>query len=327
VSARLRYLLTRAVAVALLAAIAALAAAFAGGTRPLPQPDLGGWLQRRLDERGGRIFLPRLSGGRCYRSHGLWVSRSDTTIVSNGACLDLERAGAVRLRSADGDPIAASAAFFISRSRPDARPPAHITIAGLRIHVAPGGIDGIDVYARDVRISGVRIDGEPFDDLYIGGRTNLIDYSRTVSVTGSTLLGADRNVISITAAVDVRIRGNTIAGAGGAIGPPADPGDGIDVEPNAVTDPILELRIAENRIVGNEHQAVAVRLRPHGRPCLRAGGIRVVGNLIAGNRPFGGGGQITLSDSPADASVLVAGNGPRIALGRRLDRPARSQVR
>jgi hypothetical protein len=311
--------LTRAVAVALLAAIVALVAAFAGGKRPLPQPDAGTWLQRRLDQSGGRIFLPRLAGGRCYRSHGLWVSHSDTTIVSNGACLDVVAAGPVRLRSADGDPIAASAAFFISRSRANARSPAHVRIAGLQIHVAAGGIDGIDVYARDVRISDVRIDGEPFDDVYIGGRTNLIDFSREVSVTGSTLLNAARNVISVTAAVDVRIRGDTLAGAGSELGPAADPGDGIDVEPNAVTDPIVNVRIAENRIVGNEYQAVALRLRPHGRPCLHASGIRVVDNLIAGNQPFGGGAQITLSDRPPDAGVLIAGNGPRIAIPQRFE--------
>src|SRR5262249_57581951 len=142
-------------------------------------------------------FLPRLSGGRCYQSRGLWVSRSDTTISSNGACLDVVGAGPVRLRSADGDPIGASAAFFISRSREDAPPPAHVTIAGLRIHVAPWGIDGIDVYARDVRIRDVRIDGEPFDDVYIGGRTRLIDFSSRVTVTGSTLPPPHPNLTSV----------------------------------------------------------------------------------------------------------------------------------
>jgi hypothetical protein len=192
--------------------------AVAGMHRPLAAKDIGRWLQGRLDRAGGIVYLPRLPGGRCYRTRGLWMSHSGATIASNGARLDVVGRGPVRLRSGDGDPIAAAAGLFIGRSTINARPPERITIEGIHIHVASAGVDGIDVYARDVRIRNVRIDGEPFDDVYIGGRTNLSDDSRRVSVTGSTLLEAERNGISVTAAVDVQIRGNTIGGAGGTLG-------------------------------------------------------------------------------------------------------------
>src|SRR6185312_2073560 len=78
-------------------------------------------LQAALD-RGGRIFLPRLPDGKCYRTRGLWVSRSGTELTSNGACLEAIRPGPVRLQSPDGDPITSSAVLFISRAAGGLRP-------------------------------------------------------------------------------------------------------------------------------------------------------------------------------------------------------------
>jgi len=71
----------------------------------------------------------------------------------------------------DGDAIAASAAFFVSRDSLRAQPPKNVTIRGFRIIVGPGGKDGIDVYGEDVRIADVQVEGSPFDGIYIGGRT------------------------------------------------------------------------------------------------------------------------------------------------------------
>ena len=78
-------------------------------------------LQAELD-RGGRIFLPALPDGRCYRTRGLWVSRSGTELTSNGACLEAIGPGPVRLRSPDGDPVASSAVLFVSRETGGRRP-------------------------------------------------------------------------------------------------------------------------------------------------------------------------------------------------------------
>jgi hypothetical protein len=286
--------------------------------------DLSALLQPRLDRRGARVFLPKLPGGRCYRTHGLWISHSDTSVSSDGACLVVVGPGPVRLHSADGDPIAASAAFFISRSSATARPPEAITIRGLRIIVEPGSDDGIDVYGSRVRILGVRVEGSPFDDVYIGGRTNLISYSRNVVLADSHLSGAERNVVSVTAAVDVRITHNVIAGAGLGTGGVADPGDGIDVEPNAPSDPILGLVIARNLIVDNVGTGIALALHPQGRPANRADRIAIVANRIVGNSSWRRLGGITVSGGQADHhaaasivdNVFAANGGPAIARDR-----------
>src|SRR5262245_40581884 len=272
--------------------------------------DLSRLLQARLDRAGGRIFLRRLSGGRCYSTRGLWVSRSGTSITSNGACIVVVGPGPVRLRSADGDPIAASAAFFISRRSPAARPPHDVTIRGLRIIVGAGNDDGIDVYADRVRIEHVQIEGSPFDDVYIGGRTNVSDYSRHVILADSRLDRAARNAVSVTAAIDVRITGNVIAGAGLTMGIAADPGDGIDVEPNAPTNPIARLLIARNLIVDNVGSGIALALHPHAGLPREADRITIVGNSIVGNSAWRRQGAISVSGGQADGRghALILGN-------------------
>ena len=93
----------------------------------------------RLDAvRNGTIFLPRLPNGECYATRGLWVSRDGTTITSDGACIVSLGLGPVRLHSTDGDPIAASAVFFVNRSKPTKPAPVHVTISNLRIVVPEG---------------------------------------------------------------------------------------------------------------------------------------------------------------------------------------------
>src|ERR687886_1432391 len=70
-------------------------------------------LQARLDA-GGTVALPKLPNGQCYATRGLWVSRDDTTITSNGACITALGAGPARLHSIDGDPIESNAVFFVN---------------------------------------------------------------------------------------------------------------------------------------------------------------------------------------------------------------------
>src|SRR5205823_4981788 len=104
-------------------------------TLPSGARDDTGWLQARLDARGGTIFLPKLPNGECYAARGLWVSHDDTTISSDGACIVSLGPGAVRLRSVDGDPIASSGVFFVNRSSPQKPAPVRVTISDLRIVV------------------------------------------------------------------------------------------------------------------------------------------------------------------------------------------------
>src|SRR3954470_14580714 len=74
-------------------------------------------LQAKLDA-GGTVSLPKLPNGECYATRGLWVSRDDTTITSNGACITALGPGEVRLTSPDGDAIPANAVFFVNHSAP-----------------------------------------------------------------------------------------------------------------------------------------------------------------------------------------------------------------
>src|SRR5262249_60747280 len=53
-------------------------------------------LQAKLDA-GGSVFLPKLPGGGGYATRGLWVSRGDTTITSDGACVVALGLGPARL--------------------------------------------------------------------------------------------------------------------------------------------------------------------------------------------------------------------------------------
>src|SRR5207302_852554 len=157
--------------------------------------------------------LPKLPGGQCYATRGLWVSHDDTQIVSNGACITALGPGPVRLTSPDGDPIAADAVFFVNHSRPLDATPVRVTIRGLRI-VVPRAADmfGIGIFAHEVTVRGVTVTGEPIDAITIGGRANGDGYAGRV--TPATNLGR------MVYGTDIRIVGNKIVGNGVKDTPP-----------------------------------------------------------------------------------------------------------
>ena len=143
------------------------------------------WLQSRLDRAGGTVFLPALPNGECYATRGLWVSRDRTTITSDGACIVSLGLGPVRLHSIDGDPIAASAVFFVNRSRPTRPAPADVTISNLRIVVPPGqSMYGVAIFGHRVTLSRLDIDGSPKDDVTISGRGNGNSFAGSISILG-----------------------------------------------------------------------------------------------------------------------------------------------
>jgi len=205
-------------AVAGLVLVAALASATASGG---DARDDTAWLQAKLDA-GGTLALPALPNGECYATRGLWVSRDDTRIVSNGACIVGLGPGQVRLRSTDGDPIAAEAVFYVSRSSPFDPSPVRVSISGVRIRV-PAGVElyGISLMAHQASVHGVEVAGSPIDALYLGGRAN-DGFAGRVSVTDSRFLGGRRNVISIVGGIDVRIVGNESAAPTTRTRPPRD---------------------------------------------------------------------------------------------------------
>jgi Right handed beta helix region len=236
-------------------------------------------LQAELD-RGGRIVLPALPDGRCYRTRGLWISRSGTELTSNGACLEALGPGPVRLRSPDGDLVTSSAVLFVSRET-GGRRPVLVRLDGLRLVVPrEAGVFGIAVYGDGVVVHDVRVEGEPVDGLSIGGRSAAP--ARSVSVVASKFLGAQRNVISVVSAVDVRIAGCTISGAGAQ-----NPSAGIDLEPDDELDPLVRVRIEDNTIERNAGAGILLALSTDSGLPRRATRFTIARNRIGANGAAG----------------------------------------
>jgi hypothetical protein len=291
-----------------------------GGATPAPGRDDTATLQAQLDA-GGTVFLPALPDGQCYATHGLWVSLDGTSIASNGACIVALGPGPVRLHSPDGDPIAADAVFFVNRSSESNAAPNGVTISGLTIVVPrSASMFGIEIYANDVTVQNVRVEGNPVDSLLVGGRANGEGYSSNVTISDSSFTGGTRNVVSVTAVQGLTIQSCLLTGAddtnflaetGRAYGNPAA---GIDVEPNSPGDPITGVRITGNRIEGNAGPGILLALQPG--PAA-APGIEISGNTITGNglktTPPVLGGIVAPAGQPGvtiGSNVIGQNNGP-----------------
>src|SRR5205085_2120414 len=272
-------------------------------------------LQTWLDA-DGTVLLPAFTDGDYYSTEGLWVSLDVTSIVSNGACIVGLGPGPVRLHSPDGDPIAADAVFFVNRSSESNAAPNGVTISGLRIVVPrSASMFGIEIYANDVTVEDVRVDGNPVDALLVGERANGEGYSSNVVVRDSSFTGGTRNVVSVTAVQGLAIQNCLLTGAddtnflpetGHAYGNPAA---GIDVEPNSPGDPITSVQITGNRIEGNAGPGILLALQPG--PAV-APSIEISGNTITGNglktTPPVLGGIVAPAGQPG---ATVGGNGVR----------------
>lgn len=302
-------------------AVAVLAAAFAPGRAAADGRDDTAWLQARLDG-GGRVYLPRLPEGECYRTRGLWVTRSGTRIASNGACIVYLGSGPVRLASSDGDPIAANAIFVVNRSSASARPPRHVAISDLTL-IVPIGTDGygLVVAGNDVALVHLDVEGVPLDGITVTGRNNGLGYAGPVMIRDSLVRGAQRNGISVVGAVSVTIDSNVITGVGliGMTNPELGPWAGIDVEPDQASYPIKRVAIRRNTISGNAGAGVMLALvTSSGWPGV-ADQITLSGNSITRNGVLSGGylrGGVCLqggqSDRHGSLSLIgneIAGNG------------------
>src|SRR6266550_7456879 len=150
-------------AAAFAVALLGLASSAASGIR-----DDSAWLQAKLDA-GGNIFLPRLQNGQCYATRGLWVSRDDTTVTSDGACIVALGPGEGRIPRGDGTFVEADAVLFIDHSQLREPLPVRIAISGLHITVpAARRMHGVRVLGNEVTLSGLTIDGSPLTDVRIG---------------------------------------------------------------------------------------------------------------------------------------------------------------
>jgi hypothetical protein len=298
--------------------LAAVAAGPSRDTRPFVPAAAGAVrddtarLQARLDAGGGTVFLPKLPNGECYATRGLWVSRDDTTITSDGACIVSLGPGEVRLHSGDGDPIASSAVFFINRSRPSKPAPVGITISNLRIVVPDGEpMYGIAVSGHQVTLSHLEIGGSPKDDILIGARANGNGYAGGVAVLDSTLSGAKRNAISATAVIGLRVEGNTIEGVRDA--PPGQPAAGIDLEPDHRDEPALGVRIVRNTIRDNAGPGILLELETNDGNSVLATDLEISGNTIVRNAlkrtpPKRAGVVLAGGQGGIDGTLLLRGN-------------------
>lgn len=304
----------------LLASIAALALSLQPAPARADTRDDTSWLQAALDA-GGKITLKKLSGGACYQTYGLWVSKSGTTIdAKGGACITYLGPGPVRLTSDDGDPIASNAIFFVNRSSPADELPQQVSIKHLKLNV-PNGADGYGVLVAgsDVTLSNLTISGSPLDAVTVTGRANGRGYAGPVQIRNNTFTGARRNGVSVVGAIGVTIDSNTITGAGNpkflnrAPVSFTGPWAGIDIEPDVLTYPIENVTVSNNTISNNGGAGVLMALATNSGLPLVADRITLSGNTISRNGassgPFLRGG-VCLQGGQADGNghLLVKNN-------------------
>jgi len=284
-------------------------------------------LQARLDA-GGNVFLPKLPDGHCYQTRGLWLSRDDTSISSDGACLVALGPGEARIKTGTGRPVPANAVFFLNHSNIRVPPPVRVTISGLRITVpAAKRMYGISVFGHETSLSKLAIGGSPLADVLIGsGSEGSGGMTARVTVADSVLSGGQRNVISAFGVVGLRIEGNTLSGGR------ARTAAGVRIRAADRGQPTLDVQVVHNTIVGNAGPGVLVDLDPpNGAPVL-ASGIEISGNQILRNArgapsPRRGGIVVAGGQNDGNGGLVIAGNvfrgnrGPNV-LRRRATSPA-----
>jgi len=252
------------------------------------------WLQAKLDA-GGNVFLPKLPDGRCYATRGLWVSRDDTSITSDGACIVALGPGPARIKTGNGRGVRSNAVFFLNHSDIRAPLPVRVTISGVHITVpATKRMHGISVFGHEVTLSRLTIDGSPTTDVLIGyGAKGSSGMTARAAITNCVLSGGKRDVISAFGPVGLRVERNTLSAARG------QPAAGLHIRAADRGQPTLDVRIAGNRIVGNAGPGIFLDLAPKNGPPVLASGIEITGNQILGNA--------RRAPAPRRAGIVITG--------------------
>lgn len=228
-------------------------------------------LQARLDA-GGAIFLPKLPGGQCYATRGLWLSRDDTTITSDGACLVALGLGPARLDPTAKRPHFARAVFQLDHSNIRDPLPARVFISGLRITVPKAKkMYAVSVLGGEVALSRLRIGGAPLTGIVIGAPGGP---SERISITDTTVSGAQRDGIVVSGPVDVRLEGNTVTRSGGS---------GIRLRTTDRGQPVLDTHVVRNVVTGNAGPGIYLDFDSPNGPPLLASGIEITGNTVRHN--------------------------------------------
>jgi Right handed beta helix region len=282
--------------VALLALVALLLASPASATRAAARDDTA-WLQAKLDA-GGNVFLPKLANGQCYATRGLWVSRDDTSITSDGACI-VALGPSYLPNPLSPRPLRANAVFSLDHSNVYKSLPARVTVSGVHIIVpAATKMDGVSVFGGEVSLDRIAVSGAPVNDVLIGaGRLGSGGASERISVTGSTLTGARRDAIAAYGPIDLRLDGNGVSGARS---------NGIDIIAADRGQPILNVSVTGNTVENNRGAGIVVDADPAKGGAELASGIDVSGNRVLANARSGivlaggqedGAGQLTVTDN------------------------------
>jgi len=257
-------------------------------------------LQAKLDA-GGHVFLPKLPDGRCYATRGLWVSRDDTAITSDGACIVALGFGPARLDPDAKKPHYANAVFYVNHSNIRAPLPARISISGLRINVPKAKrMHGIVLVAHEVTLDGLTVDGRPLSDVVIGfGAVGAGGPTARVSLTKSVLTGALRDGVVAYGPVGLRLEGNAIRRAQGS---------GIRIRAADRGQPVLDTHVVRNTLADNGGPGVFLDLDSANGAALLAERIEVSGNQVlrnARNAPAKLRGGIVLAGA---GDVALSGN-------------------
>jgi hypothetical protein len=259
-----------------------LASIVVGAAAPLAHAattrDDTAWLQAKLDA-GGNVFLPKLSNGQCYETRGLWVSRDDTTIASDGACIVALGPGEARLKTASGKPIPATSIFRIDHSNILKPLPARVAISGLELRVpASKRMDGIDVYGGEISLDHLTISGSPVRDVVIGGgEAGAAGITERIVIRGCNLTGGQRDIVSIAGPLALRVEDNTLAGAR------RPDAAGLRIRSADRGQAVLDTRISGNMIRGNAGPGLVVDLDPKDGAPILADGIEISSNQILRN--------------------------------------------
>ena len=305
---------------ALFGVVVFAAAALATATpAPADGRDDTTWLQAKLDA-GGNVFVPKLRDGQCYATRGLWVSRDDTSVTSDGACIVALGPSVLAIPGVPRS-LRANAVFSLDHSNILRPLPVRVRISGLDIVVpAAKRMAGVFVFGAEVTLDHVIVSGAPTTDVLVGaGAPGSGGPTARIAILDCTLSGAKGDVVSAFGPIGLRVEGNTLSGARGA---------GLHIRTADRGQPMLNVSIAGNTIVGNAGPGILLDADPkNGLPVL-ASGIEISGNRVLRNArgaPASRRGGIVLAGGQEDGAgqlaltdnVVRGNHGPGI-LGRHL---------
>jgi hypothetical protein len=169
-------------------------------------------------------------------------------------------------------------------------------------------MDGIDVYGGETTLDHVTISGSPVRDVVIGGgATGAAGLTERTAILGCTFSGGERDIVSASGPIALRVEGNTLGGAqrGAAAG--------LHLRAADRGQPILDVHVIGNTIAGNAGPGILADLDPSDGAPILADGIEITGNKILHNatkapRPTRGGVVVVGGQDDGKGQLVFANN-------------------